>query len=53
MEDVLKYGQKSNLTIEEMINLCPNVCALAYGNGNPDLSGQGVYHFYFGHFVLK
>ena len=49
--DVLKYKQKINLSIEEILIHCPDVCTLAYGNGNPDLSGQGVCLFNFGHSV--
>ena len=49
-DDVVHYKKEKNLTIEEIINFCPDVCTLAYGYGNPELSGQGVCPF-FGHSV--
>ena len=30
------------LTPEELIQTCPDVCNVVFGNGNPDLAGIGV-----------
>ncbi|KAI9783660.1 MAG: hypothetical protein M1839_003508 [Geoglossum umbratile] len=45
-EDVFQAMQKAGSGAEGIANLCPNVCTLAYGNGNPDLSGQGMMSCY-------
>jgi hypothetical protein len=42
LEDAYKAIQSTATSVEDLVNQCPNVCTLAYGNGNPDLSGLGV-----------
>lgn len=31
----------------QLVTTCPNICAAVYGNGNPDISGIGVYISFF------
>jgi len=42
LTDLLSETQAAhvNLTIE--VQVCPDLCTLAWGQGNPDLSGVGV-----------
>ncbi|KAI9858727.1 MAG: hypothetical protein M1813_007359 [Trichoglossum hirsutum] len=42
LEDAYKAIQSTATSVEDLVNQCPNVCTLAYGNGNPDLSGLGM-----------
>ena len=34
--------QSRSLAAESLVGICPQVCPLLYGNGNPDISGIGV-----------
>ncbi|KAH0541686.1 hypothetical protein FGG08_003849 [Glutinoglossum americanum] len=46
LKDVLRAMRVANSSAEEITSLCPDVCTLAYGNGNPDLSGRGMMSCY-------
>lgn len=39
---LLATAEAGNLNITQLVQSCPNVCSLAWGTGNPDLSGIGV-----------
>jgi len=39
---VLAEADKGNLNITQVVQRCQNICSLAWGVGNPDLSGIGV-----------
>jgi len=40
--DLLDKGDRNLLNITTTIAACPNICSLAWGKGNPDLSGIGL-----------
>lgn len=42
LTDLLGQVQSQNLNITIQIQQCPDLCGLAWGAGNPDLSGIGV-----------
>ena len=42
ISQVLYNTETGNLNITNTIQSCPNICTLAWGIGNPDLSGIGV-----------
>lgn len=42
MYELLKEAEKGNLNLTILSQTCPSVCTLAWGTGNPDLSGIGV-----------
>jgi hypothetical protein len=42
INDVLTEAETGGLNITQIVQSCPNVCSLAWGTGNPDLSGIGV-----------
>ncbi|KAF2427399.1 hypothetical protein EJ08DRAFT_651458 [Tothia fuscella] len=50
--DVLNAAVKHNLSVAEIVRQCDGICALAWGIGNPDLSGVGAYISYICQAVL-
>ena len=42
MNDLLNQAQAGRLNITTIVTSCPDICALAWGSGNPDLSGIGA-----------
>ena len=42
IDDLLAQAAKTGLNLTTTVTNCPEVCSLAWGNGNPDLSGIGV-----------
>jgi hypothetical protein len=42
LTDLLTQAKDGVLNIENEIQRCPAVCEVAWGPGNPDLSGIGV-----------
>ena len=42
MNDLLNQAQAGRLNITTVVTSCPDICALAWGSGNPDLSGIGA-----------
>jgi hypothetical protein len=42
ISQVLYDAEIGSLNITKVVQICPNICLLAYGTGNPDLSGVGV-----------
>jgi hypothetical protein len=40
--EILKQADSGALNITQTVHRCQNICALAWGSGNPDLSGIGV-----------
>ena len=42
INQVLHKAETSGLNITTTIQNCPDICTLAWGTGNPDLSGIGV-----------
>jgi len=42
ISDLLDKGDRYLLNVTTTIASCPSICSLAWGNGNPDLSGIGV-----------
>jgi hypothetical protein len=42
ISDLLDKADTNLLSITTMITSCPDICSLAWGEGNPDLSGIGV-----------
>ena len=40
--DLLDKGDRNLLNVTTTIAACPNICSLAWGKGNPDLSGIGL-----------
>jgi len=42
ISQVLHLAETSSLNITTTVQNCPDICMLAWGIGNPDLSGIGV-----------
>lgn len=42
INDVLAQAYKGQLNITTTVSSCPSICTLAWGSGNPDLSGIGA-----------
>lgn len=42
INDLLLQANQNHLNITTTVSLCPGICSLAWGNGNPDLSGIGA-----------
>jgi len=42
ISQVLYDAETGNLNMTSTIHSCPDLCTLAWGSGNPDLSGIGV-----------
>ena len=42
IDNLLAQAVKSGLNLTTTVTDCPEVCSLAWGNGNPDLSGIGA-----------
>ncbi|KAF9530935.1 hypothetical protein CPB83DRAFT_849898 [Crepidotus variabilis] len=42
INDLLSQANANQLNITTTVSQCPDICALAWGNGNPDLSGIGA-----------
>ena len=42
ISQVLNEADAGSLNITKIVQICPNICSLAWGTGNPDLSGVGV-----------
>ena len=40
--DIVKSATSLNATLAEILKACPDVCSVAYGNGDADISGIGV-----------
>ena len=40
---VISQADNGNLNISQLVDSCPQICSLAWGTGNPDLSGIGVF----------
>lgn len=41
---ILDQADAGKLNVTQLAQQCPNICSLAWGTGNPDLSGIGVCH---------
>ena len=42
LQQLLDTAAGGNFSINSTILTCPDICELAWGSGNPDLSGIGV-----------